>query len=119
MHGHGSHSTEECDTIKKQVKRLKSNNNNNNSKSGDDKKSGDWKKKAGDAKDKAKDQFATFITETVDKAVKKATASKKRKSDDESSEGTLAAFEELNIEDFDYDERENIVVDDDGKSASC
>ena len=105
------------------MKRLKSNNNNNNnnnnSTSGDGKKSGNWKKKAGDAKDKAKDQFATFITETVDKAVKKATASKKRKSDDESSEGTLAAFEEMNLEDFDCDEMEKLVVDDDGKSASC
>ena len=74
---------------------------------------------ASEAKDKAKDQFATFINDAVDEAVKKASKAKKRKTDsDDSSEGTLAAFEDMNLEDFDYDEMEKLVVGG-SDEASC
>ena len=120
-HGQGSHNTEDCETLKKQIKRLKNNGSNDSHKGSSGNKSGDWKKKANDAKTKAKDQFATFITETVDKAVKKAAVSqKKRKSNDDSSEGTIAAYERLDIEDFDYTQMENLVIGgDDEDEASC
>ena len=107
------------ETLKKQVKRLKNNNGNDSHKGSSDRKSGDWKKKSNDAKSKAKDQFATFITETVDKAVKKAAASQKKRksSDDDSSEGTIAAFERMELEDFDYEKMERLVVEGNDEAA--
>ena len=118
LHGNGSHATEDCETLKKQVNRMKSQNDGSKS-GGSDKKSGNWKKKASEAKDKAKDQFATFINDAVNEAVKKASKAKKRKTDsDDSSEGTLAAFEDMNLEDFDYDAMEKLVVGGNGE-ASC
>ena len=110
FHGWGSHTTEECEHLKKQVKKLKAEKSGNDS-SKDNKKSGDWKKKADNAK--GQDHFVTFMNQTVEKAVKQAVKSNKRKSDDDSS-GSLAAFDGMDISDFDYEKMERMIIEDNG-----
>ena len=76
-HGWGSHTTDECEHLKKQVKKLKSGNDTK-----DEKKSNDGKKdNAGKGKSNGQDGFVTFMNRTVQKAVKKAVKSSKRKAD--------------------------------------
>ena len=78
-HGWGSHTTDECEHLKKQVKKLKS---GNETKDNDKKKSYDGKKdNAGKGKSNGQDGFVTFMNRTVQKAVKKAVKSSKRKAD--------------------------------------
>ena len=118
-HGWGGHTTDECDKLKQQVKKLKADNNNNNSSNGkkdaNTKKSGgDWKKKAEQAK-KEGDGFAMTMNKIVQKAVKSAIKSNKRRSRDDSSEGSLAAFDKMEVEGFDYDQMENLVISEDGE----
>ena len=104
-----SHTSDQCFVLHPELKEKKKSGSKNKS----------WTRKAADNKKQTKSDLAAFACKEVAKGVAKATASKKRKSDDESSEGTLAGFEEMNLEDFDCDEIENLAVDDDGKSASC
>ena len=75
-HGWGSHTTDECEHLKKQVKKLKS---GDETKDDDKKKSNDGKKdNAGKGKSNGQDGFVTFMNR---KAVKKAVKSSKRKAD--------------------------------------
>ena len=53
------------------------------------------------------------MNQTVEKAVKQAVKSNKRKSDDDSS-GSLAAFDDMDISGFDYDKMERMVIEDNG-----
>ena len=121
FHGWGGHTTDECERLKNQVKKLKAeksgnektSNNNNNSKK-DDKKSVSWKKKAEDAK--GNDNFVTFMNETVQQAVANAVSNSKRKSDDDST-GSIAALQEIedmDLSEFDYQKMEDIVIEDNG-----
>ena len=76
-HGWGSHTTDECEHLKKQVKKLKSGNDTK-----DEKKSNDGKKdNASKGKSNGQDGFVTFMNRTVQKAVNKAVKSSKRKAD--------------------------------------
>ena len=117
-HGWGGHTTDECDKLKQQVKKLKADNNNNSSNGKKDdntkKSGGDWKKKAEQAK-KEGDGFAMTMNKIVQKAVKSAIKSNKRRSRDDSSEGSLAAFDKMDVEGFDYDQMENLVISEDGE----
>ena len=119
FHGWGGHSTDECERLKSQVKKLKAEKsgnektNNNNSKK-DDKKSVSWKKKAEDAK--GNDSFVTFMNETVQRTVNDAVSNGKRKSDDDST-GSIAALkdiEDMDLSEFDYQKMEDIVIEDNG-----
>ena len=114
FHGWGSHTTEECEHLKKQVKKLKADEAEKKDHNSFSKKSGDWKKKATAAM--GEDNFVTFMNQTVQKAVAqavKSNKSNKRKSDDE-SDGSLAAFETMDISDFDCDKMERMVIEDNG-----
>ena len=113
FHGWGNHTSEQCERLKQQIKKLKSGDSDNNTNSSKSGKTGDWKKKADAAKSKAKDNFVTFMNQTVQKAVEEAVKSNKRKSDDE-SEGSLAAFDKMELADFDYDKMEQMVIEDNG-----
>ena len=76
-HGWGSHTTDECEHLKKQVKKLKSGDDTK-----DEKKSNDGKKdNASKGKSNGQDGFVTFMNRTVQKAVSKAVKSSKRKAD--------------------------------------
>ena len=86
-HGWGSHTTDECEHLKQQVKKLKT---GNDTKKDNDKKSGDGKK--------GNDGFATLLKQTVKTAVNKAIKSHKRKADNGNRD--LAAYD---IRDFAYD----------------
>ena len=116
FHGWGGHTTDECDKLKQQVKKLKSDNNSSYGKKDESaKKSGDWKKKADKAK-KDSDGFAMTMNKIVNKAVKKAIKNdRKRRSSDDSSEGSLAAFESMDVEDFDYSQMDKMVITEDGE----
>ena len=91
------------------------NSSSNGKKDNNTKKSGgDWKKKA----DKAKKEgynFAISMNKIVQKAVKSAIKSNKRRSRDDSSEGSLAAFDKMDVEGFDYDQMESLVISEDGE----
>ena len=115
----GGHSTDECERLKSQVKKLKAEKsgnektNNNNSKK-DDKKSASWKKKAEDAKGNY--IFFAFVNETVQRAVSDAVSNGKRKSDDDST-GSVAALkeiEDMDLNEFDYQKMEGVVIEDNG-----
>ena len=115
FHGWGGHTTDECDKLKQQVKKLKTDNNSSSGKKDENaKKQGDWKKKADKAK-KEGDNFAMTMNKMVKKAVKTAIKNNKRRSTDDSSEGSLAAFEKMEVDDFDYNQMENMVITEDGE----
>ena len=112
-HGWGGHTTDKCEHLKKQVKKLKS---GNETKDDDKKKSGDGKKD-NNAKGKSNNQdgFVTFMNRTVQQAVSDA-VSNKRKSDDDST-GSIAALDEIenvDLTEFDCQKMEQIVIEDNG-----
>ena len=81
LHGQGNHSTEECNALKAEAKKLKGKKNsgsNNKSKSSGKK---DWTKKADDSKKKATKELNVLIKEAV--AAGLEASSNKRKSDTE------------------------------------
>ena len=102
-HGWGSHTSDECEKLKQQVKKLKSDGNSNN----DKKFGGNNKKGDGKGKGKGSDNFANSMDKIVQKAVKNAMKNNKRKSRDDDSEGSLAAIERL----IDEDDLTNITSD--------
>ncbi len=53
------------------------------------------------------------MNQTVEKAVKQAVKSNKRKSNEDSS-GGLAAFDDMDISGFDYDKMERMIIEDNG-----
>ena len=107
LHGKGNHSTDECEALKKEAKRIKSGGSSTvkTEKSGTKNKT--WSKKAQESKDKAKKDLAAFVKSAVNKAVAEATKKRKSKSDD--SDDELAAFD---LKDFNYEDMENLTLDD-------
>ena len=103
-HGWGGHTTDECETLKQQVKKLKTDKatSTNNKKFGGNNKKGDGK-----GKGKGSDGFANSMNKIVQNAVKSAMKDDKRKSRDDDSEGSLAAIERL----IDEDDLTNITSD--------
>ena len=110
LHGKGSHTTDECNTIKSQVKKMKSSNYS----PGGNKPSGNktWSKKAEDYKKKSQKDLNT-MGKVVAKLKKEVNSlSKKRKSDDSADEAELHAIEmELNALDMGGFDIENIKKD--------
>lgn len=76
LHGKGSHSTDECNTIKSQVKKLK----DGSSGSSGGYKNKTWKRKADDESSKSKKDFNLFVKKMVQKELNAVSGSKKRKS---------------------------------------
>ena len=80
-----------------------------------------WSRKAQEAKDKSKADMAAFIQAEVAKVFKKtATAAKKRKAEegeiDSDDDSSLAAFD---LKDFNYEDMDNLVIDDGKSEHSC
>ena len=102
------------------TKRLKT--DGGNSKPAAKSKNKTWSKKAEEAKEKAKGECHAFVRKEIAKGVKKqmkkdlSAFAKKRKSDcSDSSDDDLAAFD---LKDFNYEDMENLKIDDDG-SVEC
>ena len=118
LHGKGNHSTDECKSIQKEVKRLKTDRAGNSSGSGKSTNK-TWSKKANDEKKKARSDMNAFIQKEVAKGIKKgvkqlAAFEKKRKSDDSDSDSDLNAFlGKDSIEDFSYSDMDNLKIDSD------
>ena len=125
IHGEGNHTSEECYTLQKEAKKLKSSYGSNTAKYAEKAKSGSsnktWTRKAEQGKNKTKSDLATFIGKEIAKGMKKqkksdlAVISKKRKSDlDSDEEGQdLHVFD---LQGFNYNDMENLKIEDE---ASC
>ena len=115
LHGHGSHSTEECKALQKEAKRIKANHDSNSGGGKPPYKNKSWTKKADDRKKESQNEMNTLVKKAVAKGVRKelnAIAKAKRKADDDSSEeGELNALE-LDLSDFNYEDMENLKIDD-------
>ena len=126
LHGEGSHSTDECNALQKEAKRLKSNNySGSDKKSEGGSKNKTWTKKAADEKAKSDGMMAALVKKQVKKHIKKhakdlaAFTSKKRKDSDESESSSdesvdLAAFD---LKDFNHEDMENLKIDGDEVSV--
>ena len=111
VHGHNnSHSTEECNTIQQEAKRVKTNRSDYKGKSPNK----TWQRKASEGQAKTKQELAAFIQKEVVKGIQKgkqclAAYDKKRKADSDSESDDLAAFD---LKDFNYEDMENLKIDD-------
>jgi len=114
LHGNCSHSTEECNTLKAEAKKLKSNNYGNNSSNGKSKNK-TWTKKGQEESQKSQKELAAFVKKAVKQGVKKELHSiqKKRKSDSD-DEMDLHALE-LELEKFNYEDLDKMDNKDDAK----
>ena len=120
LHGEGSHTTDDCNELNKQIKRLKSkgDDNNNGSKKSTNK---SWSRKAADeATDKSKKDLAAFIRKEAKKIVKKdlKAYNKKRKNETDDSESEDLDLNAFDLKDFNYEDMEALKITDDGDSVS-
>ena len=108
IHGKGGHSSDECKTPQALAKDSKSGG------SGGKKKFGNktWKKKSDDSTKKDKEDFMAFVKKSIKAGVEKElnSADKKRKASYD-----LNAFDE-DLKDFNYEDMENLSLDDDESS---
>ena len=115
IHGNCSHTTEECRTIQNEAKCAKTNASGGKQQVSSDKiKSNSnnktWSRKAEEAKKDAQSDRAAFVQKEVAKNyMKMVKAHKKRKSDSDSDDGSLAAFD---LSDFNYEDMENLSIED-------
>jgi hypothetical protein len=110
LHGKGNHSTDDCRTIKSEVKKLKS-TESKTSGSGYPSKNKSWSKKAEDYKKKSQKEL-NAMGKVVEKLKKEVNAlTKKRKSDDSSDEEELHAIERqldaIDMNGFDIEDLKN------------
>jgi hypothetical protein len=120
IHGEGNHTSEECYTLQKEAKKLKSSYGSNTAKYADKAKSGSsnktWTRKAEQGKSKTKSDLAAFIGKEIAKGIKKSSndASKKKRKTDSDDEGEdLHVFD---LEGFNYNDMDNLKIEDE---ASC
>jgi hypothetical protein len=128
IHGEGNHNSDECYTLQKEAKKLKSSHSGNTSgKAKDGSGNKTWNRKADHGKQKAKSDLAAFIGKEVAKGIKKhkqsntATPSKKRKNDSDNDEGEDLHM--IDLEGFNYADMEDLKIEseseDDNEEASC
>ena len=110
LHGKGSHSTEECQKLKAEAKRLKSGTYS----SGDSKpkfsKNKSWSRKANDGKEKTKSDLNAIVNKAI-KAGIKAGVQKELNAIDKKRKSEEAAEDELNLADFDYSDMEKLSIE--------
>ena len=114
LHGNCSHSTEECNTLKAEAKKLKGNSYGNNSSNGRSKNK-TWTKKGQQESEKSQKELAAFVKKSVKQGIKKELHSiqKKRKSDSD-DEIDLHALE-LELDEFNYEDMDKMDIKDDAK----
>ena len=132
LHGdNNTHSTDDCRTIKQQVKRLKNKSSGGGKSNNSNKSNNDWKNKANNNKNKASKELnavAKKVAQESAKAVVKElnAAGKKRKSDDSDDEHSVNAIEQALFEnevhalemEFANEDFENLTVNSDD-DVSC
>ena len=111
LHGPGSHSTEECKTLKAQAKRMKENRGTSDDKPKYSNKT--WKRNADSAKSSAKKELAAFIKEAVREELN--ATNRKRKSEEDSSDDDNEEANNIedNLADFNYADMRNLSLKDD------
>ena len=114
VHGHCNHTTEECRTIQSEAKRVKTNNGNGGKQQVNSEKIKDknktWSRKAEEAKKATEKDMAAFVQKEVAKTYMKMVKAHKKRKNDEDSDDELAAFD---LADFNYEDMENLKIDDD------
>lgn len=97
VHGpNANHTSDECNTLKAEAKRIKD-NNGNGKKTYPNK---TWKKGNGNGNGNGKsNEVNAFVKKKIKAGIKKALAGKRKKSDDDSSAGSLNAFD-IDIDQF-------------------
>jgi len=121
LHGWGNHSTEECETLKAQAKRMKDDRAGDKTKKFGNK---TWTRKSDTSVTKNKKDLAAFITKQVKAGVEKRmqelnSCDKKRKADDSDDDLDLGCLDK-ELKDFNYEDMDNLKIDDDDSDeASC
>ena len=112
VHGKGSHTSDECEVIKKRVADYKSGKTN----SGGRFQNKTWTRKADESTKSSKKDLAAFIKTAVAKGVKQELNSvdKKRKAKDDDLD--LHAFDE-DLKGFNYEDMDNLKIDSDDEST--
>jgi hypothetical protein len=119
LHGECGHTTDECNALQREAKRIKSGNGSSEGKSDGGSKNKTWSKKASEEKAKADGMMAALVKKQVKKAMKKhksnlaAYASKKRKESDDSESDSSCDLAAFDLKDFNYEDMENLKIDDD------
>ena len=117
LHGNNNtHSTDECNTLKAQAKKLKGDGGGAKAKGKGKNKT--WKNKSKTETDKSKEELASFVKKAVKQGVKQELKAidKKRKSDSDDESMDLNAFE-VELDKFNYEDMENLVIDDKGEEG--
>lgn len=91
LHGNGSHSTDECHTLKEQAKKMKSGDSSGSS----GKKFGNktWSRKAQDSTSSSKKELAAFIKKTAKAAMKEVHSAEKKRKADSDDEASASSYE--------------------------
>jgi len=114
LHGNNnSHTTDECNTLKAQAKKLKGDTGRNAGKAKGKGKNKTWNNKSKDETDKSKGELAAFVKKAVKDGLKQELKpiDKKRKSDSDDSSMDLHAMD-IELQEFNYDDMEKLVIKD-------
>ena len=113
VHGRGSHTSDECEVLKKRAEEYKSGKPSTGGRFGNK----TWSRKADESTKSSKKDLAAFIKKAVASGVKKELNSvdkkRKAKSDDDYD---LHAFDE-DLKGFNYSDMENLKIDSDDEST--
>jgi len=114
LHGNNNtHTTNECNTLKAQAKKLKGDTGGNAGKAKGKGKNKTWNDKSEDETDKSKGELAAFIKKAVKDRLKQELKSidKKCKSDSDNSSMDLHAVD-VELQEFNCDDMEKLVIKD-------
>jgi len=114
LHGNNNtHTTNECNTLKAQAKKLKGNTGGNAGKVKGKGKNKTWNNKSEDETDKSKGELAAFVKKAVKDGLKQELKSidKKRKTDSDDSSMDLHAID-VELQEFNCDDMDKLVIKD-------
>jgi len=108
-----THTTDECNTLKAQAKKLKGDTGGNTGKAKGKGKNKTWNDKSEDETDKSKGKLAAFVKKAVKGGLKQELKSidKKRKSDSDDSSMDIHAVD-IELQEFNCHDMEKLVVKD-------
>jgi len=114
LHGNNNtHTTDECNTLKAQAKKLKGDTGGNAGKAKGKGKNKTWNNKSKDEIDKSKGELTAFVKKAVKDGLKQELKSidKKRKSDSDEDSMDLHAID-IELQEFNYDDMDKLVIKD-------